>query len=181
MDARAEADAILARAHREAEAARAEAVREGRDEGRARVAAELAGLLAAGRAEAEAALARLEPQALAIAAKMAEKIIGRAVELAPSVMAEIAAEAVAACRPRGGVVRLRVHPDDLVAVERERDALAERLGGEGALELVVDESVGRHGCVVDTSVGRVDARLATQLAALRGALASDGTAEASRG
>jgi flagellar assembly protein FliH len=179
MDARVEADAILARAWREVEVARAEladvraeAVRAGHDEGRAAAAADLAALLGAGRAEVEAMLARAQPQALAIATKMAEKIVGRAVALAPAVMAEIAAEALAACRARGGVVLVRVHPDDLAAVEAQRPALAARLG-EATLELVADEGVGRHGCVVETPVGRVAARLATQLAALRGALAPD--------
>jgi len=187
MDARGEAAAIVERARRaaataraevedaraEVAAARAEAVRDGHDEGRALAAAELAGLLVAGRAQADAMLARLEPEALAIAAKMAEKIVGRAVALEPAVMADIAAEALAACRVRGGLVKLRVHPDDLAAVEGARAALVARLGGEGTLELVADEGVGRHGCVVDTPVGRVDARLATQLAALRGALTSE--------
>jgi type III secretion protein L len=152
----------------------AEARRQGLEEGRAEGAAALAGLLAAGRAEADAMLARVEPAALVIATRMAEKIIGRAVELDPTLMAAIAAEAVAACRTREGLVRLRVHPDDLAAVTGSRDALAERLGGDAALELVADEAVERHGCVIDTSVGRVDARLSTQLAALRRALEGEG-------
>jgi len=54
-------------------------------------------------------------------------------------------------------------------VER-RDALAGRAPGAAALEIVGDESVGRHGCVIETAVGRVDARLETQLAALERAL-----------
>ena len=174
MDARAEAETILRHAREGATATLEEARRRGLEQGRAEGAAELAVLLAAGRAEADAMLARVEPAALAIAARMAQKIVGRAVELDPSIMAAIAAEAVAACRTREGVVQLRVHPDDLEAVEGGRAALAARLGGDATLELVADEGVERHGCVVDTSVGRVDARLSTQLAALRRALDADG-------
>jgi flagellar biosynthesis/type III secretory pathway protein FliH len=173
MDARAQAAAIVEAARREAGAARADAAavreaarRAGHDEGRAQAGAELAGVLVAARAEAERLLAEVQPAALAIAAKMAEKIVGRAVTLDPSVMSDIAAEAVAACRTRGGVVLLRVHPDDLAGVEARRGAIAERLGGQGTLQVVADESVSRHGCVVDTAVGRVDARLEAQLAAL---------------
>jgi flagellar biosynthesis/type III secretory pathway protein FliH len=173
MDARAEAEAIVRDARARAEATLEEARRRGLEEGRAAAAAALVGLLAAGRAEAEAMLARVEPAALAVAARMAEKIVGRAVELDPTVMAAIAAEAVAACRTREGLVQLRVHPDDLAAVEPARAALVDRLGGEATLELVADEAVERHGCVVDTPVGRVDARLATQLAALERALSGD--------
>jgi flagellar biosynthesis/type III secretory pathway protein FliH len=176
VDARSEAEALLRDARERAAATLEEARRRGLALGRAEGAAELAVLLAAGRAEAEAMLARVEPAALAIAARMAEKIVGRAVELDPSMMAAIAAEAVAACRTREGVVQLRVHPDDLAAVEPWRAALAERLGGDATLELIGDEGVERHGCVVDTSVGRVDARLSTQLAALRRALDVGGDA-----
>jgi type III secretion protein L len=169
MDARAQAAEILAaavaereRARAERERARAEGFALGRDEGHADAAAALVGLLAAARAEAETALARVEPAVSAIAARMAEKIVGRAIVLDPTIMAAIAAEAVAACRTREGVAQLRVHPDDLASVVASRAAL----GGEDALEIVADERVGRYGCVVDTAVGRVDARLATQLEAL---------------
>ncbi len=178
MDARAQAAEIVASAVAERERARAE----GFDAGRAEAAASLVGLLAAARAEAEnAALARVEPAVFAIAARMAEKIVGRAVALDPTIMASIAAEAVAACRTRGGVAQLRVHPDDLAAVAEARAALAEARGGEDALEIVADESVGRHGCVVDTAVGRVDARLTTQLEALSRVLSSPDTEGARRG
>jgi flagellar assembly protein FliH len=180
MDARAQAAELVASAVAERERAWAEGFALGRDEGRADAAATLVGLLAAARAEASAALARLEPAALAIAARMAEKIVGRAVALDPTIMAAIAAEAVAACRTRGGVARLRVHPDELAPVVAARAALADALGGEDALEIVADESVGRHGCVVDTAVGRVDARLATQLEALGRLLSSPDTGEGAR-
>jgi flagellar biosynthesis/type III secretory pathway protein FliH len=173
MDARARAAAILEDARARAAATLEEARRRGLEEGRAEAAARLAGVLAAGQAEADAMLARVEPAALAIAARMAEKIVGRALDLDATLMADIAAEAVAACRTRAGLVQLRVHPEDLVAVAAAREALATRLGGEAALELVADESVGRYGCVVDTPVGRVDARLATQLAAFERVLAAD--------
>jgi flagellar biosynthesis/type III secretory pathway protein FliH len=66
-------------------------------------------------------------------------------------------------------VRVRIHPDDLAAVEERRAALMAR-APIVALELVADETVGRAGCVIETAQGRVDARLATQLAALERAL-----------
>jgi flagellar biosynthesis/type III secretory pathway protein FliH len=176
MDARARADELVEMARREAERLVAEAqdrhdevLSRARDEGRAQAAAEVAALLAAGRAEAGAMLERARPAALTIAAKMAEKIVGRAVALEPSVMAEIAAEALAACRTRDGVVTLRVHPEHLGSLEERRATLAGRLGGAASLAVVADETIERMGCVVDTPVGRVDARLPTLLAHLTAA------------
>jgi flagellar biosynthesis/type III secretory pathway protein FliH len=180
LDARAEAAALLARAQAEADALRADASaareaarREGFETGRADGLAEAAVALAAARAEAARIIDAAEPVALAVAAKMAEKIVGRAVALAPETMAEIAGEALAACRPGAGSVRVRVHPDDLPAVEARRAALAGRAPA-AALELVADDAVGRHGCVIETPQGRVDARLETQLAALERALTGGG-------
>jgi flagellar biosynthesis/type III secretory pathway protein FliH len=178
LDARGEAAALLARAQRDADALRADASavreaarREGFEAGRADGLAEAAVALAAAHAEAARLVAAARPAAIALAAKMAEKIVGRAVALAPDTMAEIAGEALAACRPGAGTVRVRIHPDDLPAVEARRAALEARAPA-ATLELVVDETVGRHGCVIETPHGRVDARLETQLAALERALTS---------
>jgi flagellar biosynthesis/type III secretory pathway protein FliH len=180
LDARDEAEALRAAARADAaaigERARAahdEAVRTGREEGRAEGAAEIAALLAAARVQAERLREAATPTAIALAVKMAEQIVGRAVTLAPELMAEIAGAALAACRPRGDWVRVRVHPDDAAAVTARRQALAERAPTAASLEIVADESVGRFGCVIETTVGRVDARLETQLAALERALTQD--------
>lgn len=180
LDARAEAAELLARARAEAEALRAEATsaretarREGHEAGRAEGMAEAAVTLAVARTEAARLAEAAAPTAIALATKMAEKIVGRAVALAPETMADIAAEALGACRPGAGAVRVRVHPEDLAAVEARRDALAARAPA-AALELVADETIGRSGCVIETPQGRVDARLETQLAALERALTAGG-------
>jgi flagellar biosynthesis/type III secretory pathway protein FliH len=180
LDARAEAAALLTRARSEADALRADASaaheaarREGFETGRAEGVAGAAVAVAAAEAEAARLVAAAGPTAIALAVKMAEKIVGRAVTLAPEIMAEIAAGALASCRPGAGTVRLRIHPDDLPAVEARRAAL-EAGAPAAALELVADEAVGRHGCVIETPQGRVDARLETQLAALERALTAGG-------
>ncbi len=177
LDARAEADALVATARAEADAIRGEAKavreaarREGLEAGRAEGLAETVLTLAAARAEATRLADLSKVAAIALATKMAEKIVGRAVTLAPEVMAEIVGEALAVCRPGAGVVRLRLHPDDLASVESRRTSLAARAPAGAALEFLADDSVGRHGCVIETPQGRVDARLEAQLAALERAL-----------
>jgi len=165
----ADAAAIRARAGEE----RAQALTEGRAQGRAEGAAEIAALLAAARLHAERLREAATPAAIAIAVKMAEQIVGRAVSLAPEMMADIAGAALEACRPRGDWVRVRVHPDDAAAVTARKQALAARAPAGAVLDVVADESVGRFGCVIETAVGRVDARLETQLAALERALTEE--------
>ena len=172
--ARDAARAALAAAEADAATIRADAHRrglaQGLAEGHDRAVAEAVALLAEARAHAARTLTAAVPVAAALAAKMAERIVGRAVALAPQTMAEIVTTALAASRPRDAGVTIRVHPEDLAAVSVRREALATGAPAATELALVADESVGRHGCVIETALGRIDARLETQLAALEQAI-----------
>jgi type III secretion protein L len=166
--ARTEGDAAALRS--EAQAARAEAERAGFEAGKQAGLAQVSELLLTARAQAEQDLARAKDAAIVLARRMAERIVGRAVELSPELMGEIVAEALAASRARKGAVVLRAHPDDLAAVERERPRWLARVAAGVDVRVVADPAIGRHGCVVETVVGRLDARLDTQLDALEKAL-----------
>jgi flagellar biosynthesis/type III secretory pathway protein FliH len=132
--------------------------------------AEVTNLLVCARAAAASERAAAKDAALVLARKMAEKIVGRAVDLEPAIMGEIAGQALAACRARAGSVVLRVHPEDLAAIEQTRAQWLKRIADDTDVRLLADDSVGRYGCVVETPVGRLDARLQTQLDALDRAL-----------
>jgi flagellar assembly protein FliH len=70
------------------------------------------------------------------------------------------------------LVALRVHPQDLQLL-RSDSAIAElitRHGAAGALQWRADEQVVLGGCVLETAEGTLDARLETQLEALRASL-----------
>ncbi|MEA2700345.1 MAG: type secretion protein [Myxococcales bacterium] len=184
LDAKAQATAILDAAHADAARLRAEAERLGADarlqyteaqqrglaEGRDAAAAEVLTMMLAARAEAAAALVAAKPAAVALAARMATKIVGRAVDASPALIADIATEALRASRAGVGRVKLRVHPMDRQALVTARPQLAAQLGAGAALEIVDDQAVGRYGCIVETGAGRLDARLETQVAVLEKAL-----------
>ncbi len=185
LDARAQGDAILAEARRQAEmlvdearaqaaAMRVEAQRAGMAAGRADAEAAFTTLLVEARADAARVHAAAIPAARTLSMRMAEKIVGRIVQLEPAVLGDIAAAALAAARARAGLVLLRVHPDDLATLEAARPVLAARLASAVELRVIADPSVGHAGCVVETPAGRLDARLETQLAALERAAFGDG-------
>lgn len=134
------------------------------------VAAEVTHLLVAARAEANADRLAAKDAAVVLARRMAEKIVGRAVEMEPEVMREIAAQALAATRPGKEPVVLRVHPEDLASLDESRGAWLARARTKADVRTVADASVGRHGCIVETADARLDARLDTQLEALERAL-----------
>jgi flagellar biosynthesis/type III secretory pathway protein FliH len=143
----------------------------GLDAGREAGLATVTELLVAARADAEQVRAQARDAALVLARRMAEKIVGHAVDVAPAVMGDLVAQALVASRARAGAVIVRVHPQDLAAVEASRA----RWGTAAVVvRLAADVGVGRYGCVVETPVGRVDARLEAQLEALERALRARG-------
>jgi flagellar biosynthesis/type III secretory pathway protein FliH len=166
--ARAEADAAAVRVG--AQAARNEAERAGFEAGKQAGMARVSELLLAARVQAEHDLHAAKDAAIVLARRMAERIVGRAVELSPELMGEIVAEALHASRAKAGAVVLRAHPEDLAAIERERPRWLARVAAGVDVRVVADLSICRHGCVVETPVGRLDARLQTQLDALERAL-----------
>jgi len=166
--ARAEEDAAAVRAG--AQTARNQAESAGFEAGKQAGMAQVSELLLAARAQAERDLHAAKDAAIVLARRMAERIVGRAVELSPELMGEIVGEALAASRARTGTVVLRAHPDDLAAIERERPRWLARVAAGVGVRVVDDPAIGRHGCVVETAVGRLDARLQTQLDALERAL-----------
>jgi type III secretion protein L len=164
-EARAEAQRIVAEAESEAERARAQAVQEGRERGLAAVSE----LLVGARAVAARARQSAEADLRALAVKIAEKILGRELELQPNAVVDVAREAIRLIgEPH--TVTLRAHPDDVEALERGRPRLLERLRTSAALTIRADERIGRGGCIVESELGLVDARLSTQLEAIERAL-----------
>jgi type III secretion protein L len=170
MSAREQAQAVLAAAHSAATEDRRLGYEQGLAEGREAARAEMTEILVKAQEDAEQLRAASKEAAIPIARRMAERIVGRALELHPSLIADIAAQALAASRARSGAVVLRVNPVDLVALEQERPRLAARLGASLDLQLVPDEAIARCGCLVETNVGRLDARLDRQLDAIEKAL-----------
>jgi flagellar biosynthesis/type III secretory pathway protein FliH len=115
------------------------------------------------------ALASVQDDVVDLALAVARKVIGREVETSRTAVAEMCALALANVR-RARSVSVRVHPADIGRVEESRPMLANVLGRDAGLVLEPDESVGRGGCVIVSDVGRVDARLEVQLAAIERAL-----------
>lgn len=151
-DARAEASRIVAAASTEAE--RIE--REARDRGLESARNEIAkALLDAGRAR-DGALSSAEREVQTLALVAAGRIVGESVPLAPERIGAIVREVLSRAR-RARNVEIRIHPDDVPALART--AL------EGA-RIVPDPSIGRGGCIVASELGRIDARVEVQLAAM---------------
>jgi flagellar biosynthesis/type III secretory pathway protein FliH len=164
-EAGVESRALVESARAQAEAIRAQAAAEGREEGLASATE----VVARAALERQDLLASAEPQLVELAFAVAQRVLARVVERDREAVVDIASRALEAVRQRIDV-RLRVHPDDLASLRDAEPRLIERLARARCIALLSDPSVGRGGVVVETEAGSVDARLATQLAGLRRAL-----------
>ena len=163
--ASADASSMIARAKGESESIRTRAAADGREEG----------LASATEMVARAALARdrlladAEPQLVELSFEIARRVLERVVERDRDAVAAVAARALEAVRHRQRVT-LRTHPHDAATLREAEPRLCEMLAGARCIAVVDDPSIGRGGVVVETEAGSVDARLASQLEALRRAL-----------
>lgn len=152
MDARAEAERIVAgaeaRAVAAAEAAGAEA--------RAQEIAKLAASALALRAADESRAARDLDRTIEVAVLLAERLVGEALAVAPSRIGELAAAALQETRG-SRKIRVEANPEDV-------EALA-RILGELASSATVEENgeLGRGSLVVHTDIGKIDGTLRPQL------------------
>lgn len=178
--ARAEGAEIVAGAHREAEALREKARREG---------------LKAGAAEAARAAAvqaaRVEAVATSLAAHKVglwEEARGQTVELCLALvnrllgpLAEGDEQAVVRVVERAlqllterETLTIRVHPDDLKSLVDAKPTILSTFDGIQKLTVLEDPSVRRGGCLVRTPTTEIDARLETQLGELARAVRGTG-------
>jgi flagellar assembly protein FliH len=165
-------DAVMAAlAHAEAEAerlhaaARAEGLRDGREEALAALTPALEALTQAAegvRAEQFARAERLEAHAVDLALFLAEKVIGGALAVQPELVVEAVRGALRGIVERERVTVL-VHPEDLEMVRDAMDDVKASLGGIEHCEVQAERRVSRGGAVVRTPDGDVDARVEVKL------------------
>jgi len=157
---RNEALALVEEAQAAASRIREEAVEEGRLEGGARYLEALVKI----QTDHAAWLERAEPEAVELALKIAERVVGEVVKSNPVAMQTIIHKAAAAARGRGDL-EMSVPPESVVDVQGLVDALSQEFGV--SVRLLADERLSPADCIVHTSAGDIDARLETQMQAIR--------------
>jgi len=147
-------------------------IEEGREEGRRQGREEFARMMKHARdlyqqaiREREKLLASAETELARLAIKVAEKIIGQEVRSSGEVIMGVVRQALTGIKDREEVL-IRVSPDDYHIVNEDRTALARMVEGLKNFELVVDSKIEAGGCIIETNLGNVDARLVTQLSAI---------------
>ncbi|HKX26681.1 MAG TPA: FliH/SctL family protein [Blastocatellia bacterium] len=103
--------------------------------------------------------ARTEQDLVRLALEIAKKIVHREVKVDHEIALTLARVALSRIHGRASAI-VRLHPDDCAYV-RDR---CERLGTESAVEIVEDRSINPGGCIVQSELGEIDARIEQQFA-----------------
>lgn len=181
-----QAEDIIEQARQEAQAIARQAERDGFEAGRqagwqaaqreaGRLLEEAAAVLEQGRRERDRILQALDGEIVELALAVARKILRQEIARDQEAVLRMAKEALGRLRDEEAV-SLRANPMDLITLETGRDELTEFAPWLSKVDLVEDLSVEPGGLVVESSHGRLDGRLNSQLGkveeALRGAIHS---------
>ena len=156
-DAQARASEITENAERQAELLHQEAY----SAGKAEAVAEFTAVVAAGYEMRETALHEVEKDVLKLSVKLAEKIIGREIKSDKQAIADTVATAMRNVRQQERLI-VRVNPKDFPNVEEFKTQLSHS-GRCKFLDFEPDPKIPAGGCIIESEVGTVDARLETQL------------------
>lgn len=179
FEARQGAQGILEEAQREKERILAEALREkeevlakAREQGRQEGLAQSTEIILRAKMQAGEILASHERDIIALALKVAEKILGRDLEREPELIVDLCSSAIDNLRNARSMV-LRVHPKTAAVLRAKKPVLMELIGRAVDLAIKEDHDVAPVGCIVQTEFGTVDAQLPTQFEMLHNILLPD--------
>lgn len=126
-------------------------------------------MLTIGEKDAKDMIVMAERQIVEIALAVASKILTYQITENPMVILPIVKNALERVCDQEQIV-LRVSVDDFETVMQAKQEFQNMVGGEQALTVLVDRTIVRGNCVIDTSYGMVDARIDTQFDSIKTAL-----------
>lgn len=143
----------------------------------AQVTAQVAAVAAAFRAQLDAMEQQLAQGLSQVAVEIARQAVRSELSTRPGLIEAVAQEALNALVHSARHIRVRLHPDDhhLLTHQGQLD-----LDSRGA-RLVSDPEVGRGGCIVESDIGLIDARIETRWRRAAAALGYDSAWQADDG
>ena len=106
-----------------------------------------------------------ESEILRLALKISEQIIRSEVSLHRDVCLNIVAEAISRISDREQII-IKVNRDDVEHLKKYKDRISNLLDGVKSVTILEDGSVEPGGCIIETNLGYVDARISTKIKAI---------------
>ncbi|MFA4967538.1 MAG: FliH/SctL family protein [Candidatus Margulisiibacteriota bacterium] len=170
--AESEAQKIIERARQEALGIREQAKKDGNEAGRKEADLKIQEALKTlnqSVIERKKIIKDAENEILRIALKVAEQIIRSEVSLHRDVCLNIVSEAIMRISDREQVI-VRVNREDAEYIKRYKDRLSGILDGVKSFSVIEDSTIEPGGCIVETNLGYVDARISTKLKSIEEAI-----------
>jgi len=113
---------------------------------------------------------------LQLSIKVAEQIIRSEISLNQAVCLNIVSEAINKITDRDQVI-VKVNHSDLEVVKQNRDRLLALIDGVKNFSIIEDTQVDTGGCIIETNLGYIDARIKTRLSAIETAIMNFNSSE----
>ena len=108
---------------------------------------------------------RIEKEVVELALAIARKVICREIEMDREVVVRVARQALAKVDEPGKII-IKLNPADLQFINQTKYQLSEMIGNIDNVSLESEDSIQSGGCVVETDLGEIDARVEHQLQAV---------------
>lgn len=108
---------------------------------------------------------------VAVSTKIARRLLTCELTLNPDVITHIVSEALTKITDKSTVI-IRVHPDNLPALQANQSTLKHCVPDIQTLQLDADLDIEPGGCMIETSLGYVDATIATKMKSIELAIAT---------
>lgn len=110
-----------------------------------------------------------EPEIARLSLKIAEEIIRREVGQDKEIIMNIIIDALSKISDRENVI-IRVNNDDSEYIKKNKDKISGMLDGIKNISIMEDLNIESGGCVIETNLGYIDARINTRLALIESAM-----------
>jgi flagellar assembly protein FliH len=107
----------------------------------------------------------IEKEVVELALAIARKVICREIEVDKEVVACVAREALANVEDPGQI-KIKMNPSDLQFINETKYQLSELIGNIDNVTLEAEENIQSGGCIIETNLGEIDARIEKQLQAV---------------
>ncbi len=119
-------------------------------------------VLAQAMRERELLLKSIEPEMAKLSVRIAEKIMRYQIDIDQDAVVNMIRSALETIKQREEVI-IKVNQEDYYYAKEKRAIFASMVEGLKTMDILVDSSVDRGGCIIETNLGNVDARIATQI------------------
>ena len=107
----------------------------------------------------------IEKEVMELALAIARKVICREIAMDREIVAYVAREALASVENPGDI-KIKMNPQDLQYINETKYKLSELIGNIDIASLEPEENIQSGGCIIESNLGEIDARIEKQLLAV---------------